>query len=609
MATNDADTGPVELDPIKRLSKDLKVSAKLLGRHEARFLVDTYYQIQEFRIASAGQVRSIMKQPDDAVDAIEPCETIQWLQSNMTALENDIKKALAAFDNEWRIGQWLQCAPPESQVLVQSGRWSSGKTVAIESLTTGDNVVPFDRRHARLSYPVPVSVASRPYSGQMVTVETDSNRTRTTPNHKWLVRLEANDEACVVYMMRQGPRFRIGVTKAIRPRSQGNGRFSLRSRSRCERADQSWILKYFPTRREAFIYEAAVAARYGLPTTVFEQIRGGKHGFWGKDEIDTFYEMLEPNSQLARAVQCLDDHGQLLDMPMLTDVGYGTKETVGGIVCYANNLIPEIMSIPVPLRGGGVEWHKMTGISKAHYDGPVYSLDVPKHHKYIQDGMATCNSICGIGPVITAGLLSTLDVRKCKTAGHFWRFAGLDPTMKWEKGQKRPWNARLKCLCAFKVGESFVKVQGREKDFYGKLFAERKAQETDGNVRGNYAERAKESLAAKNFGKETEARKAYEAGHLPKAHIHARARRWTVKLFLSHVHHAMYEDYFGSPPPVPYVFSHCEGDHRHYISPPNWPWSKGGRPLTELLIDRPDAPKEPNEPSVDLDASDEQDVE
>lgn len=54
--------------------------------------------------------------------------------------------------------------------------------------------------------------------------------------------------------------------------------------------------------------------------------------------------------------------------------------------------------------------------------------------------------ICGIGPVISAGLLAHIDISKAPTAGHIWSFAGLS-NAKWEKGQKRPWNASLKTLC------------------------------------------------------------------------------------------------------------------------------------------------------------------
>lgn len=172
--------------------------------------------------------------------------------------------------------------------------------------------------------------------------------------------------------------------------------------------------------------------------------------------------------------------------------------------------------------------------------------------------------VTGIGPVIAAGLLAHIDIEKAPTAGHIWRYAGLDPTKKWEKGQKRPWNATLKVLC-YKAGESFVKVQNNENDVYGKLYKTRKDIETAKNEAGEYAAQAAAILASKRIGADTEAYKAYSAGKLPKAHIHARARRWAVKLFLSHLHAEMYRAHFGKEPPAPFAIAIL--GHAHMIEP------------------------------------------
>ena len=173
-------------------------------------------------------------------------------------------------------------------------------------------------------------------------------------------------------------------------------------------------------------------------------------------------------------------------------------------------------------------------------------------------------SIPGIGPVISSGLISHIDISKCPTVGHIWRFAGLDPTDKWEPKTKRPWNAELKTLC-WKLGESFVKVSGNKKDIYGKVYLERKALEERNNELGQYAGQA--AMGAARVGKTTEAYKSYIEGKLPKGHIHARAKRYAVKLFLSHFHHVGYLLANGTPPPKPYVISHL--DHVHFLEPPN----------------------------------------
>lgn len=175
-------------------------------------------------------------------------------------------------------------------------------------------------------------------------------------------------------------------------------------------------------------------------------------------------------------------------------------------------------------------------------------------------------SITGIGPVIAAGLMAHIDIHKAPTVGHIWRFAGLDPTVEWGKGQKRPWNAKLKVL-AWKAGESFVKVSGRPTDTYGQVYRARKALEEERNEAGLYAEQAARKLARFNIGKGTDAYAAYSQGKLPPAHIHARAKRYAVKLFLAHWHEAAYFAAFGKLPPKPYVLEHL--GHVHFICAPN----------------------------------------
>lgn len=130
---------------------------------------------------------------------------------------------------------------------------------------------------------------------------------------------------------------------------------------------------------------------------------------------------------------------------------------------------------------------------------------------------------------------------------------------------KRPWNADLKTLC-WKLGESFVKTSGNENSFYGKIYAERKELETAKNAQGDYAGRAELMLSKKNFRKETDAFAAYTSGHLPKAHIHSRAKRYAVKIFLSHLHHVMYVEHYGKEPPRPYVIDMLK--HVDYIPVP-----------------------------------------
>ena len=173
----------------------------------------------------------------------------------------------------------------------------------------------------------------------------------------------------------------------------------------------------------------------------------------------------------------------------------------------------------------------------------------------------------GVGPVLSAGLLANIDIQKTPHVSHIWSFAGLNPTVKWEKGQVRPWNARLKVVC-FHLGESFVKVSNKEGAFYGQLYSQRKEQEIAKNEAGLFSDQAERILKVKKIGKSTDAYKYYSKGFLPPAHIHARAKRWAVKIFLTHWHQVAYELQYGVSPPRPYIIEVI--GHKDYIDPPNW---------------------------------------
>ena len=172
----------------------------------------------------------------------------------------------------------------------------------------------------------------------------------------------------------------------------------------------------------------------------------------------------------------------------------------------------------------------------------------------------------GIGPVITAGLISHIDINKAHTAGSIWRYAGLDPTISWNKGEKRPYNADLKTLC-WKIGQSFMKFSNREQCFYGKLYLQDKARRQKLNEEGAYSDRAKEILETKNW-RVNKTSNHLKEGVLPPAQIDAQARRFAVKIFLSHFHAVWYEDHYKKPAPRPYTIAHM--DHVHEIAIPGY---------------------------------------
>jgi hypothetical protein len=202
--------------------------------------------------------------------------------------------------------------------------------------------------------------------------------------------------------------------------------------------------------------------------------------------------------------------------------------------------------------------------------------------------------IYGIGPVISAGLLAHIHMGywcqichghepadcearqkdpklefkphnylaeiSCPTVGHIWSFAGwaADQQTPWEKGQKRPFNAKLKVLC-WKAGQSFMKFSNQPECFYGRIYRERKDYEMAKNERLEYAQQA--AVGAKRVARTTEAYKYYSINKLPPGHIDARARRYAVKLFLAHLHGEWYQRQFGKPAPLPYPIAHLGHVH------------------------------------------------
>ncbi len=126
-----------------------------------------------------------------------------------------------------------------------------------------------------------------------------------------------------------------------------------------------------------------------------------------------------------------------------------------------------------------------------------------KEHKMYEFLKATK----GIGPILGSALVSLIDIKRAEHASSVWKYAGLAPGQKRVKGKKLDYNPFLKTIC-WKIGEAFVKTKGEYRKIYdtSKEYYQRK-----------FPDEKKE-------GKRT----LYTKGH-----IHAMAKRRTVKLFLS----------------------------------------------------------------------------
>lgn len=169
----------------------------------------------------------------------------------------------------------------------------------------------------------------------------------------------------------------------------------------------------------------------------------------------------------------------------------------------------------------------------------------------------------GVGPIISAGLLAHIDMHRAPTVGHIWSFGGWNPTVKWQKGQKRPWNASLKVLF-WKCGDSFVKTSNSPKSLYGQFYREAKTRFEAANERRDYQDVAHATLKEVPNHRD---KAIYADGKLPPGRIDLRARRVAVKIFLSHWHEVAYWVTFNRPAPAPYPMEHL--GHVHKIPVPN----------------------------------------
>jgi len=304
-------------------------------------------------------------------------------------------RALAAeTGNLCVVGDDDQCHPPGT--IIQTTR--SGETKAIEDLNDGDVVVGWDR--AALRDGRRVRVGRREYEGPMHEVTVGGRTVQMTSNHRLVCRwADRRSDACVVYLMwRDGFGFRIGWCQLF----NAEGALHLGQRARLEKADKVWVLGTFDSRTGASVYESITSPKYGLPTITFEPAHGAQH--MTAQSIGEVFEALEDGTTEGgmlslgnhdRGLLCLADHDLNFDLPFYPLPGK-SWESMGRTTlyeCYAANLMPGLMMLPVPQRHGNTDWVPIESMENDWYEGTVYSLAVERDETYVADGVVVHNCI------------------------------------------------------------------------------------------------------------------------------------------------------------------------------------------------------------------------
>lgn len=332
------------------------------------------------------------------VDEAQDLSKIEWDLMSLLTRKN---KSLMA------VGDTGQCQPPGTMVQVVGSR--SGRrgnkchltSVPIESLSVGDKVSTWYRRKAysKMVGEKILEKSSRHYEGDLLTIHSGGKQTKVTPNHKFWATLsrDCRFQHITYIMYREGLGFRIGMCKAAIYKNNRNGVAGFTSRCFEERADMAWILRVWETREEAHRYELVTAAKFGVPTSVYCANKSCKVT---QELINEIFAQVP----LKRGFDCLEEHNLFFDIPLFRRVGGRPHSRYFQI--SACNLIPELMKLPAV---GGCESEVIDKITREHYEGLVYSLDVEKDHTYIADGIVVGNSIYGFRGGISEHFLSMND--------------------------------------------------------------------------------------------------------------------------------------------------------------------------------------------------------
>ena len=95
-------TNAAQIEALAKLNKDIKTAATVLTPQEARYLVDTFYQLQDYRKMFDNQCRQLTTTPEG-----EPCGTLAFFGANFATLEKNVQTVLETYAKSQPIGQWM----------------------------------------------------------------------------------------------------------------------------------------------------------------------------------------------------------------------------------------------------------------------------------------------------------------------------------------------------------------------------------------------------------------------------------------------------------------------------------------------------------------------
>ncbi len=245
-------------------------------------------------------------------------------------------------------------------------------------------------------------MSAGPYRGNLIVLTTERGRTRVTPNHRVLIRLnDAFPEKWCVYLMRKGKWWRIGqCVTAHRPYRSGG----VAGRLATEQGDAGWILGVHDTREDALVAEAKWQGRYGIPGLTF---RTTTDRSLSNRDLAGIHQSTAAHVQ-KRLNRVFSDTGLWREMPLYTRGVFDSRELKkrllrGIFATAAGNLLPlsGYVDIAVPREPFVHRNHKpeynqpdllSASITTEHFEGNVYGLEVPPYRHYVSGGAVVQDS-------------------------------------------------------------------------------------------------------------------------------------------------------------------------------------------------------------------------
>ncbi len=215
------------------------------------------------------------------------------------------------------VGDGDQCLPAGTMISTPGG------PKPIEQIKVGDEVLGtgggFGLVPGRVTF-----VKEGTHPGRMYRITAGGRTLEGTPGHLMFVDPMLEPGGWITYLMHRADMgWRIGVTKTVRPNSDGKPDFGARVRLNQERGDALWILAVVESRADASYWEAFYSARYGLPTSCFHTI--GRRLAMDQARIDRLFASIETDAPAKELIYDCDLH---VDHPHLRIGGGVRRQTL-----------------------------------------------------------------------------------------------------------------------------------------------------------------------------------------------------------------------------------------------------------------------------------------